>query len=120
MKRFLLTLVASAAILGSSLMLPSSAEARHGWSSGYYGRPYASYSYGYRRPYSYGYRGYGYPGYYSYPRYSYGYRGYYPRTYSYSYPAYGYRSYGYPSYGYRSYYSGPSFYVGGRRGGFYW
>jgi hypothetical protein len=113
MKRLLLIFAASAAILAGSMAVPQSAEAHpRGW--GYRGGPYVTHYHGYRQPYYAGYRGsYGYPGYgysgYAYPRYSYGYSGYYPGGY-----------YSYPAYGYRSYYNGPSFYVSGRRGGFYW
>jgi hypothetical protein len=87
MKKILLTLAATAALLVGTLATPSTAEAQRWVGRGYYGsgyRPYYGYGYGYGyRPYSYGYRPYSYsyrPSYYSYRPYYYG---------SYYYPSYG-------------------------------
>jgi len=67
MKRMILTLVATAMLLGSGLFTANTAEARYGYRGGYYRAPARGYYrpyYGYRyaRPYDYGY---GYPGYYN-------------------------------------------------------
>jgi hypothetical protein len=92
MKRILLTIAATAAIIAGSFTVPDQAEAQR-WRRGWYGRPYAN---SYYRPY--------YSRNYYYPRY---YRGYYsyPRYYSYPYRYYGY---------------GPGVYLGSRNAGFYY
>jgi hypothetical protein len=83
MRRILLTLAATAAVLVGGLAVTSTAEARPFVYGGYGYRPYYGYGPSYRayRPYyyaqpAYRYRYYGYPGYYSgYPYYGYPYYG---------------------------------------------
>ena len=61
MKRIILTLVATAMLLGSGLFTTNTAEARYGYRAGYYRAPVRAYYrpyYGYRRPYYYGNSGY--------------------------------------------------------------